>query len=169
MNVPLFFGTSMSQIRSCLILMLIFCNMIASFVVSSVYAIREAATVNVKKLIEKFGVEWASVAVFPKVFAMARDPNYLHRLTTLFSINVIIDAVNTDTIVKSLLPATTNMAEDSVANVRFNVAKTLEKLSNKVSPDIIQNIIVPVLTKLGEDADTDVTYFAKEALQNLSC
>ena len=68
--------------------MLIFCNMIVSFVVSLVYAIREAATVNVKKLIEKFGVEWASVAVFPKVFAMARDPNYLHRLTTLFSINV---------------------------------------------------------------------------------
>ena len=68
--------------------MLIFCNMIVSFVVSLVYAIREAATVNVKKLIEKFGVEWASAAVFPKVFAMARDPNYLHRLTTLFSINV---------------------------------------------------------------------------------
>ena len=56
--------------------------------VLSVYAIREAATVNVKKLIEKFGVEWAAIAVFPKVFAMSRDPNYLHRLTTLFAINV---------------------------------------------------------------------------------
>ena len=52
------------------------------------YAIREAATVNVKKLIEKFGTEWAAVAIFPKVFALARDPNYLRRLTTLFTINV---------------------------------------------------------------------------------
>ena len=65
------------------------------------YAIREAATVNVKKLIEKFGTEWAAVAIFPKVFALARDPNYLRRLTTLFTINVIADAMDAETVGKS--------------------------------------------------------------------
>lgn len=54
------------------------------------YAIREAATLNLKKLVEKFGAEWAQTSVIPKVILMARDPNYLHRMTFLFCINVNI-------------------------------------------------------------------------------
>lgn len=53
-----------------------------------VYAIREAATSNLKKLVEKFGKEWAHATIIPKVLAMSNDPNYLHRMTTLFCINV---------------------------------------------------------------------------------
>ena len=52
------------------------------------YAIREAATVNLRNLVEKFGSEWSRVAILPKVLAMSQDTNYLHRLTTLFSVNV---------------------------------------------------------------------------------
>ena len=37
------------------------------------YAIREAATVNVKKLIEKFGTEWVAVAIIRKSLQ-----DYLH-------------------------------------------------------------------------------------------
>ena len=58
------------------------------FVSLSVYAIREAATLNLKKLVEKFGMEWAQQTVIPKVVHMSRDPNYLHRMTCLFCINV---------------------------------------------------------------------------------
>ena len=54
----------------------------------TVYAIREAATVNLRNLVEKFGSEWSRVAILPKVLAMSQDTNYLHRLTTLFSVNV---------------------------------------------------------------------------------
>ncbi len=54
----------------------------------SVFAIREAATNNLKKLVEKFGVEWAQNTVIPKVIVMSRDQNYLHRLTCLFCVNV---------------------------------------------------------------------------------
>lgn len=54
----------------------------------TVYAIREAATSNLKKLVEKFGKEWAHATIIPKVLAMSGDPNYLHRMTTLFCINV---------------------------------------------------------------------------------
>ncbi len=59
-----------------------------AWLVDHVYAIREAATNNLKKLVEKFGVEWAQSTVIPKVLAMARDQNYLHRMTCLFCINV---------------------------------------------------------------------------------
>lgn len=57
-------------------------------VVVPVYAIREAATCNLMKLVEKFGPEWAQNTIVPKVLGMANDPNYLHRMTTLFCINV---------------------------------------------------------------------------------
>jgi serine/threonine-protein phosphatase 2A regulatory subunit A len=46
---------------------------------------------NLKKLVEKFGPEWAQSTVIPKVIAMSRDQNYLHRMTCLFCINVSID------------------------------------------------------------------------------
>jgi hypothetical protein len=49
-----------------------------------VYAIREAATLNLKKLVEKFGVDWAQQTVIPKVLQMSHDQNYLHRMTCLF-------------------------------------------------------------------------------------
>ena len=52
------------------------------------YAIRHAATLNLQRLAEKFGSDWAQVAILPKVLAMARDGNYLHRMTTLFAVNV---------------------------------------------------------------------------------
>lgn len=56
--------------------------------VFAVYAIREAATCNLMKLVEKFGPVWAQNTIVPKVLGMANDPNYLHRMTTLFCINV---------------------------------------------------------------------------------
>ena len=53
-----------------------------------VYAIREAATLNLKKLAQKFGMDWAQTTAIPKVLQLSRDQNYLHRMTCLFSINV---------------------------------------------------------------------------------
>jgi serine/threonine-protein phosphatase 2A regulatory subunit A len=53
-----------------------------------VFSIREAATRNLKKLTEVFGVEWASEAIIPKVMAMGAHPNYLYRMTTCFAITV---------------------------------------------------------------------------------
>lgn len=44
-----------------------------------VYAIREAATLNTKKLVEQFGSQWAENTIIPSVLVMARDKNYLHR------------------------------------------------------------------------------------------
>lgn len=56
----------------------------------TVFSIREAATHNLKKLTEVFGVEWANEAIIPKVMAMGAHPNYLYRMTTCFAITVCI-------------------------------------------------------------------------------
>lgn len=59
-----------------------------SWLTDHVFAIREAATSNLKKLVEKFGRDWAQNTVLPKVIQLARDHNYLYRMTCLFAINV---------------------------------------------------------------------------------
>lgn len=63
-------------------------NLCMSWLGDSVYSIREAATINLKKLSEVFGVEWAKSSIVPKVMNMATHPNYLYRLTTVQAITV---------------------------------------------------------------------------------
>ena len=55
-----------------------------------VYSIREAATNNLKRLTEVFGVKWAKYAIFPKILTMSQHANYLYRITTLFALSVSI-------------------------------------------------------------------------------
>jgi serine/threonine-protein phosphatase 2A regulatory subunit A len=84
-----------------------------------VFAIREAATQNLKKLVEKFGTDWATSTVIPRVLQMSKDQNYLHRMTCLFSINVLSDACGSDITNKLLLPTILTLGQDNVANVRY--------------------------------------------------
>jgi hypothetical protein len=53
-----------------------------------VYSIREAATVNLESLTREFGAEWAKATILPRVLQMANSPNYLYRMTVLFSVAV---------------------------------------------------------------------------------
>ena len=48
---------------------------------------------------------------------------------------VIADAMDAETVGKSILPTVIAMSSDKVANVRFNVAKTLQVLSEKVDAE----------------------------------
>jgi serine/threonine-protein phosphatase 2A regulatory subunit A len=59
-----------------------------SWLGDTVYSIREAATINLKKLTEVFGVDWARTQIVPKVVAMGSHPNYLYRMTTVQAIGV---------------------------------------------------------------------------------
>ena len=59
-----------------------------SWLGDTVFSIREAATINLKKLTEVFGVDWARQTIIPKVLAMGEHPNYLYRMTTIFAITV---------------------------------------------------------------------------------
>jgi serine/threonine-protein phosphatase 2A regulatory subunit A len=63
-------------------------NLCMSWLGDTVYSIREAATVNLKRLTEVFGVEWARTAIVPKVVNMGAHPNYLYRMTTVQAIGV---------------------------------------------------------------------------------
>jgi len=141
-----------------------------TWLIDHVYAIREAATMNLKKLVEKFGSDWAQQTVIPKVIQMSRDQNYLHRMTCLFCINQLLAAdCGQEMIGKHLLPCVLGMAGDAVANVRFNVAKTLQKLGPVLDQTSIQQQVKPCLEKLRQDADMDVQYFAQEALEVNGC
>lgn len=59
----------------------------------TVFSIREAATQNLKKLTEVFGVEWSKESIIPKVMAMGQHPNYLYRMTTCFAVSVSLECV----------------------------------------------------------------------------
>ncbi|XP_069796060.1 serine/threonine-protein phosphatase 2A 65 kDa regulatory subunit A alpha isoform-like isoform X2 [Narcine bancroftii] len=135
-----------------------------AWLMDHVYAIREAATISLRKLTQKFGKSWAQSMIIPKVLDMSNDPNYLHRMTTLFSINVLHDVCGKDITTKLLLPTVQRMAGDAVANVRFNVAKTLQEIGPALDQSTLQNDVKVVLEKLCRDQDIDVKYFAQQAL-----
>ncbi len=133
-----------------------------TWLIDHVYAIREAATNNLKKLVEKFGTDWAQQTI-PKVIAMSRDQNYLHRMTCLFCINVLAEACGSDITERLMLPTVLTMGGDQVPNVRFNVAKTLSIVGPKINSSALQSQVRPILTKLNDDTDFDVRYYASEA------
>ncbi|XP_050035276.1 uncharacterized protein Pp2A-29B isoform X2 [Dermacentor andersoni] len=135
-----------------------------TWLVDHVFAIREAATQNLRKLVDKFGKDWAQATVIPKVLTMSRDQNYLHRMTCLFCINVLAEACGGEVTSRLMLATVLGLASDSVANVRFNVAKTLQRIAPLLDPPTLQGQVKPCLEKLNTDPDVDVRYFASEAL-----
>ncbi|KAK7806203.1 hypothetical protein U0070_008866 [Myodes glareolus] len=140
-----------------------------AWLVDHVYAICEAATSNLKKLVEKFGKEWAHATIIPKVLApRSGDPNYLHCMTTLFCINVLSEVCGQDITIKHMLPTVLCMAGDRAVNVCFNVAKSLQKIGPILDNSKLQSEVKPILEKLTQDQDVDIKYFAREALTVLS-
>jgi len=138
-----------------------------TWLVDRVFAIREAATNNLKNLVAKFGTEWAQQTVIPKVIQMSHDQNYMHRMTFLFCVNVLGEACGSDITTKLMLPTVLGMATDSVSNVRFNVAKTSIRLGAVLDQPTLQSQVKPALEKLVADSDIDVQYYAIEALEQL--
>ncbi|KAF9117401.1 hypothetical protein BGW39_002217 [Mortierella sp. 14UC] len=140
-----------------------------SWLGDSVFSIREAATVNLRKLTEVFGVDWAKQTIIPKVLAMGTHPNYLYRMTTIFAITAMAPAVTPEVIRDYILPTVTNLVSDPIPNIRFNVAKSIEALIPVLmqNPDtalLVDQQLKPALIKLSEDSDNDVRFFSQKAL-----
>ncbi|XP_072125752.1 serine/threonine-protein phosphatase 2A 65 kDa regulatory subunit A beta isoform-like [Mobula birostris] len=133
-----------------------------TWLVDHVYAIREAATNNLTKLVEKFGKDWAESTIVPKVLAMASDPKYHLRRTSENLLTrspneqetegseVLSEACGQEITAKHMLPTVLQMAGDQVANIRFNVAKSLQKIgpvldarSNPAKTTVSAGPIVP--------------------------
>lgn len=100
------------------------------WLVDHVYAIREAATVNLRKLVEAFGVDWAKESIVPKVINLSQDQNYLRRMTTLFCINELSPALGGDHISKLVLPTVLRMANDEVSGSYLAYSFVLRKCSH---------------------------------------
>ncbi|KAG0274039.1 hypothetical protein BGZ96_004554, partial [Linnemannia gamsii] len=140
-----------------------------SWLGDSVFSIREAATVNLRKLTEVFGVDWAKQTIIPKVLAMGTHPNYLYRMTTIFAITAMAPSVTPEVIRDYILPTVTNLVSDPIPNIRFNVAKSIEALipvlmQNPDTAPLVDQQLKPALIKLSEDSDNDVRFFSQKAL-----
>lgn len=127
----------------------------------TVFSIRESATINLKKLTDVFGVEWAKGTILPQIVEMGKHPNYLYRMTTIFSITVsvfliyswscsitfclpcfcrhlqtIAPSLTTQVIAEDQILATAlRLCNDDIPNIRFNVAKALEVLASVLQND----------------------------------
>ncbi|OMJ25757.1 Protein phosphatase PP2A regulatory subunit A [Smittium culicis] len=143
-------------------------NLSMAWLGDPVFSIRNAATVNLKSLIEVFGVEWACKSIIPKIMAMANHPNYLYRITTIFAITTLAPTVSPIVIRDLILPTVETLMNDPIPNIRFNVAKSIEALtpvlsSNSETSELVQTKVIPILKKLHGDSDMDVRYFANKA------
>ncbi|KAH0838309.1 armadillo-type protein [Lanmaoa asiatica] len=145
-------------------------NLCMSWLGDTVFSIREAATTNLKKLTEVFGVEWAKVAIVPKVVGMGQHPNYLYRMTTVQAITTISPSLTLSIIQTEIITPLLQLAVDPIPNIRFNVAKALEVLAisfgdTPEGKDFVGLKIIPVLEQQKNDGDADVRYFSARALQ----
>ncbi|KAH9946621.1 ARM repeat-containing protein [Amylocystis lapponica] len=145
-------------------------NLCMSWLGDTVYSIREAATINLKKLTEVFGVEWAKVQIVPKVVGMGQHPNYLYRMTTVQAITVIAPSLTLDIVGGDIIDTLLQLANDPIPNIRFNVAKALEVLATTFGGTaegrlLTQQKIVPALDSQKNDQDADVRFFSSRALQ----
>jgi len=129
------------------------------------YSIREAATNNLKRLVEVFGAQWAIEHVIPKVIELTKHTNYLYRSTPLFAINTLATVLPSDVVGSKLLPLVVDLCGDAVPNIRLNACKTLQIIIPKLDAALVESKVKPLLNKLFEDKDRDVRYFASIALQ----
>ncbi|KAI8973007.1 armadillo-type protein [Pilobolus umbonatus] len=144
-------------------------NLCLSWLADAVFSIRDAATTNLKKLVEIFGCEWATHVVLPRIMEMANNENYLYRMTTLFTLTTMSVSLTPDIIQETILPTVVKLADDPIPNVRFNVAKSIEVLApvlmtNPATVVLVSTKLVEILVKLESDPDTDVKWFAHKAL-----
>ncbi|RCH89214.1 protein phosphatase 2, regulatory subunit A [Rhizopus azygosporus] len=140
-----------------------------SWLGDTVFSIRDAATTNLKKLVEIFGYDWAKNTILPRVNEMAHNENYLYRMTTLFALTTMAVSLTPEIIKDNVLPTVVELVNDPIPNVRFNVAKSLEVLApilkqNPQTAEAVSTKINDVLQQLSQDSDVDVKWFAEKAI-----
>ena len=82
----------------------------------------------IKDLVGIFGPSWAIKHVFPEIFKLETDTNYLNRLTPLFTIQNISQNCPNEVIKSSFLSSLETLKNDKVPNVRMNVANACKDL-----------------------------------------
>lgn len=138
-------------------------NLCLSWLRDEVYAIREAASINLKNIIEAFGAQWSLKNIIPYVLELSKHSNYLFRITAALAISKLALASGPEIIEKNLIPTLSTMASDPVPNVRFNVAKAIKSIIPALDANIVETEIKPILNRFSEDKDLDVKKFGESA------
>ena len=150
----------------------------------TVYSIRKAGALNIRKLNDIFGEEWTAKQIVPKLEKMQSNTVHYHRMACLHAAQVLLDrsevplagsgktkvavsavsettATCSVTLCRLLVPIVLQLARDQVANVRMTVSKILRyPLTLLPGTDPLRAEIMTTLKGLGSDSDRDVRYYA---------
>lgn len=121
-----------------------------------VFKVREAAASQLGGLANELGPHMTETHLIPQVIEMAKNSNYLYRMTAIMAIVSLTIQNN-----KNLLFVLKSLSTDPVPNVRFNVAKALRTINRRSDHTHIESILKP-MTK---DSDPDVEFYAKQTLE----
>ena len=142
-----------------------------------VFAVREAAAANLRRLAEVFGAAWAEAVLVPRLLALRPEDArtaFQQRMTALAAMVALGEAAGAPLLAARLLPAIARLARDAVPNVRFSVARSLQRLAASSAlrgaaeaPAAVRDVVRPCLEGLAADADADVRFFAQRALSSL--
>lgn len=138
----------------------------AHWLSDDVASIREIAAVNLRKLTEIFGVQWANSQIIHQVEQLSNAQSYLVRITSIHALCEIGFSVDERTRVDRILPAILRQCQDPIANVRFNVAKGIHRLIPHLPKQSLSDTVKPQLQRLSRDIDADVQFFSVEALND---
>jgi serine/threonine-protein phosphatase 2A regulatory subunit A len=144
-----------------------------SWLADPVFAVREAAAGNLRRLAEVFGAAWADAVLVPRLLALRPEDSrtaFQQRMTALAAMVTLGEAVGAPVLTARLLPAIALLARDAVPNVRFSVARSLQRLvasTLRAEPHAVRDVVRPCLEALAGDADADVRFFAQRALNSL--
>merc|ERR1711988_1245254 len=97
----------------------------------NVCAIRDATCVAIMKISKKFGSEWLRVQVIAKLTDLSTNGCYLKRITALKLIAQLV-TMKDSKVTAIVLPILSQLANDSVPNVKFNVALVYKKLQGQI-------------------------------------
>jgi len=128
-----------------------------------VYSVRRAAADNIQKLSSHFGEDWTMEYILPRIERMQGLTNYLHRITALYGIQVLVGTLSKSKVELSLLPIVLKMSGDPVPNVRFTAAKTLKIIIPSLGKSHMDEV-TKVLGEMTSDSDSDVRFYATKAL-----
>ncbi|CCW59834.1 unnamed protein product [Phytomonas sp. EM1] len=131
-----------------------------------VATIRDTAAQSCCRLVGENGPTWAMRVLFPRLEPIAKDKNYLHRVSLchLYAGLADVAAFDSSTCETAVWPILVQLRDDPVANVRLNVCRAVLALHNARKVSFREAHII--LDKLKSDASDDVRELVTQITEN---
>jgi len=141
-----------------------FGDLFTAWLIDSVFSVRDAATMTLRRLCEVLGEEWSEANVVPQLQALLSHRNYLCRISVLLCAAALSNVVTAAFLERHLVPIVQRMSSDPIPNVRFNSAKAIKAIQESpAGQGAARVLLVPCLQRLRGDEDRDVQFFARGA------